>query len=713
MRYLLLMAAGVTGAVALAWRFGLGTAATAAALLPTLAPAYLTWKAFQHDRTEAAAVNLPEALEQVAQAVKRQWDGEARIRRVHDPSPLPVAWRAADAALFESWPLLGELARRWPGGPPGDASRWPADAAGLAGADADIGDVFVQRVPTQRLVVLGEPGAGKSVLLIRLLQELLAQRRDGGLIPVLFSLASWDPVQQPLTAWLADQLRRSIPTLAAPAPQQVGSGAADLAQLLTEEWRILPLLDGFDELPPALHAVALDALNRALPARQPLVLASRAAAYQAALARPDVSVRLNGAAGIHLLPLTGPQTADYLLRDAGGPHTPAAHRWRTVVEQLGTDAPVGQALSTPLGVFLARTIYNPRPQASPSALPDPDELCDRRAFPTHTALVAHLFNAFIPAAYSAPDTGPSRWSPDQAHRTFVFLANFLQTHRGGSPDLAWWEVHLAVPARSRRLVLGLGAGLSSGLASGLVFGLLFSGPAGVATGLATGVVTGYTAGGRRPPTAPSTRLRWSAGMFGRRLLSGLAAGMPLGLLLGLVLGLVFHYVGALPAGLLIGLMVSLALGLVGGLVTEKPDLATATGPAALLRSDRHTFRVSSLVGGLAFGLGFGIWAALATGLVAGFGRGLAVGLVAGPVVGLAGGIVAGLETAWSHFAVANIYLSARREVPSDLMSFLADAHEHRGVLRQVGAVYQFRHIDLQRHLTTGSQHLGSVPTVID
>jgi hypothetical protein len=31
------------------------------------------------------------------------------------------------------------------------------------------------------------------------------------------------------------------------------------------------------------------------------------------------------------------------------------------------------------------------------------------------------------------------------------------------------------------------------------------------------------------------------------------------------------------------------------------------------------------------------------------------------------------------------------------MAFLADAHQ-RGVLRQVGAVYQFRHIELQRRL---------------
>jgi hypothetical protein len=33
------------------------------------------------------------------------------------------------------------------------------------------------------------------------------------------------------------------------------------------------------------------------------------------------------------------------------------------------------------------------------------------------------------------------------------------------------------------------------------------------------------------------------------------------------------------------------------------------------------------------------------------------------------------------------------------MTFLADAHQ-RGVLRQAGAVYEFRHVELQRRLAT-------------
>ncbi len=38
-----------------------------------------------------------------------------------------------------------------------------------------------------------------------------------------------------------------------------------------------------------------------------------------------------------------------------------------------------------------------------------------------------------------------------------------------------------------------------------------------------------------------------------------------------------------------------------------------------------------------------------------------------------------------------------RRLPWDTVAFLEDAYQ-RGVLRQAGAVYQFRHIRLQRHL---------------
>ncbi|MFF3455341.1 NACHT domain-containing protein [Streptomyces sp. NPDC002730] len=647
-----------------------------------MAPAYLAWKAFYHDRIEAAVVDLETVADQLAQAVQKQWDHEAAIRRVNDPYPLSVAWRPAEPDLVEPWPLLAEVARAWPGGPPGDPARWPGDAAGLTGAAAQIGEVFTQRVPTRRLVVLGEPGAGKTVLLIRLLQDLIAQRPDGGLVPVLISLASWDP-RQPLQGWLADQLRRSYPGLRTAAPQpMVGADPVDLAQALLDARRILPLLDGFDELPPALHAYALDALNLALPAKQSLVLASRATAYRTAVQRSGALVRLNGAAGIHLLPLTPDQAAAYLSHDAGGEHTAAADRWTTVAAHLGTDTPVGEALSTPLGLFLTRTIYNPRPHtpAIPRPVPHPDELCDSTAFPTRDALNTHLFNAFIPAAYTAHHTPPSRWSGAQAYRTFVLLARHLETNRGGSPDLAWWELRHAVPAYVHRLAAGLTFGLLFGLTSGLAFGHIFGHAIGYAIGLVCGLTLGLVFGLVFPPaSAPSARPRWTSGPLIGSLAFGLAGGLASALTVGRTAGLAF------------GLLAGLTVWLPGGIAAEKSDLTTMVGPAALLNQDRRVFLTIGLAGGLVYGLAFG--------LAVGIAFGLAVGIAGGIAFGLAFGIAFGIAlTAWTGLVVARSYMAVRHKVPRDLMTLLRDAHEHRGVLRQVGAVYQFRHLDLQRHL---------------
>ncbi|MFD7409541.1 NACHT domain-containing protein [Streptomyces sp. NPDC059866] len=700
--YLLLSVLGAIAALVVAHRFDLDTAETAVSVLLGLAPAYLAWAAFRADRLEASPVDLGKVVGELAVAVKNQWDSEAEVRRVNDPYPLPVAWRAADDDLAESWPLLGSLARAWPGGPPGDSALWPSDAAGLAGQDAEIGQVFSERVPTRRLVILGEPGAGKSVLLIRLLQDLVARRSDSDPVPVLFSLASWDP-HQSLKTWMADQLRRTYPGLAAEAPSSValthtaGSRSKDLATSLLNAGLILPLLDGLDELPPSRHAVVLDTLNRTLPARQPLVMTSRTGPYRTALTRAGTTVRLNGAATIQLLPLDAQSAASYLRRDAGGPYTPAVDRWDTVITHLGTTSPVGQALATPLALFLARTIYNPRPGAFPGArsAPRPDELCDTTAYPDHAAINAHLFQVFIPAAYTPHQPNPPRWTADQAHETFAFLARLQQNQRAGSPDLAWWELSKAIPRhiRLRAFVLlaagiiGLMSGLIIGLFAGRTEGLEIGLVAGLAAGSACGLVAGLTGGLLAGPGGPATP---HAGL--RLSFSG---SLP-----GLVSGLVFGLVGGLTTGLAAGLAGGVAVGLLTGptfgLEANRADLASSPSPHTLLISDRRSHLAHAFMIGIMFGGVLGVVLGFTDGPMPGLMIGLSVGLCA-----LAVGATTRLgKTAWGNFIIARACLAVRHNTPWHLMAFLQDAHEHRGVLRRVGAVYQFRHIDLQRHLAT-------------
>ncbi|GAB3905152.1 hypothetical protein GCM10029964_099980 [Kibdelosporangium lantanae] len=131
-------------------------------------------------------------------------------------------------------------------------------------------------------------------------------------------------------------------------------------------------------------------------------------------------------------------------------------------------------------------------------------------------------------------------------------------------------------------------------------------------------------------------------------------------------------------------------GLVGAALAwfETPiDVRSTASPADLLRVNRTAVVIQSLVWGPALGL--------AVGIVGGVLDGLAFGLVVG--LGLGAGVGLSL-TAWGQWLVlGRLWLPLTGRMPWRVMAFLEDACR-RGVLRQAGAVYQFRHARLQEHL---------------
>jgi len=89
-----------------------------------------------------------------------------------------------------------------------------------------------------RLSVIGNPGVGKTVLLLKLAIDLL-ERSDvkrGDAFPVILNLASWSEEFHKFEDWLMAMITRSE-----------GLSPKIVAELLAEE-RIILLLDGFDEL---------------------------------------------------------------------------------------------------------------------------------------------------------------------------------------------------------------------------------------------------------------------------------------------------------------------------------------------------------------------------------------------------------------------------------------------------------------------------------
>jgi hypothetical protein len=96
-------------------------------------------------------------------------------------------------------------------------------------------------------------------------------------------------------------------------------------------------------------------------------------------------------------------------------------------------------------------------------------------------------------------------------------------------------------------------------------------------------------------------------------------------------------------------------------------------------------------------LAYGLAGAVIGGLILPSAASTALALVTGILFGLAVGLTVCLARAWGAFAFTRLWLASRGRIPLEYMGFLDDAHR-RGVLRQVGAVYQFRHARLQERL---------------
>jgi len=699
----------------LSWRYKLGEPTTLISLLLSAASLVVAVASFVAHQLAVAAgkLDLAGVADQLANAVARQWEDEAAVRRLNDPYPLPVRWKAAPTDLVESWTSLERLARTgagWAGSAP---ERWAAGPAELDGQGNEIID-RLDRVPTGRLVILGKPGAGKTVLAVRLVLDLLKRRPKGAPVPLLLPLASWNPKKQYLHDWLEDRLIIDHAGLTLPAPDGSGNSRA---RALLDNKLILPILDGLDEIPDEVRGPAIARLNDALSA-QPLVLTARTSDYRAAVHPPGKDeVLLTGAAGIELCPLDAAAIIDYLGRSPG---STTSARWKPVLDTLTAPAPppVAQALATPLMSGLAKVIYNPRPGEHTGDLPDPAELLDPSRFPNRTAVEQRLYDGFIPAAYR-PHPNPahnSRWSALQAEHWLVFLARHLE-HRLHTTDLRMPEISSAIPGWVPRLAAGLVVALVAGLAIGLTAGLA----AGLGVVLVAGLPVGLPVGLKVSQTEDEN---WSdsAGI-------ALIYGFVVGLLVVVVVGLIVGF----PVGFLVGLSVELGVVLVIGLAGGRRDTGIA-------------FRVWIalwLVGMLMFEFPVGLWIWLWVGLaVFGFGAlfgwgfnigalwsglvlTLLVGLMVGPGVGLAAllwavfgvrpplwagawlalgagvGLLFELSTVtWLSFAIARFWLAMSRRLPWRLRGFLDDAHQQRQMLRKVGAVYQFRHAELQRRLAT-------------
>ena len=620
---------------------------------------------------------LDEVADSLATAVTEQWTRAALERRLLQPEPIHVQWERS------SRPLAGPVSaavksRQFPPLP----GLSPTVTRQLRGGRLQDLHAVYGGLGSGRLVIIGEPGSGKTGAAVLLVlaalnyrQQVLSQDRQLVPVPVMFTLHGWDPNSQRAGDWLAARLQETYPLFAGKA------GKAEAAELV-KAGRIAVFLDGLDEIAEELRPVALRALS------QQAVLRVVVLARSFEMANAARQGFLEGAAALELRAVDAVAAADYLTRVQ---LDPPPRGWSELTGRLRREpgSSIAKALSNPLTLTLLRDTYR-----SSDDVRELLDFCDAVGDVSGEEIQDHLLDRVLPAAYTPlPGEPTPRYGLEEARHALGCVA--ARMSQEGTRDLSWWRIPTWAPAAPRVIV------------TGAAFGVVFADGWHPGFGLVGGALLAYLylLADRRKAPVRRAPLRWRHLLSRNSLVPGLTYALVAGTIcaaFGFAIRFGAGQAAALAAG--VGIGAGLAGALAAGLSRAAADDASPLTPTVSWRRDQaFGLAVGLMLSlGLIIGVGLGLGLNLAFGLMSphapGHPAGHVTGLVFALVWFLAFGLLFGLVApqTWT-VSLTFVQLAIRWRTPVRLLRFLDDARQ-RDVLRTVGPVYQFRHARLQDRL---------------
>ncbi|NEP35609.1 NACHT domain-containing protein [Moorena sp. SIO3B2] len=575
-------------------------------------------------------------------------------------------------------------------------------------------DIFDQIGTGRTLLILGEPGSGKTTTLLELARDLIAhaEQDNDQLIPVVFNLSSWANKRQTITDWLVEELATKYYV-----NKKIG-------QALVTQQQLLPLLDGLDEVKAEYRndcIVALNKFHQKYGAE--LVVCSRIKDYKA------LPNRLNFQKAVYIRLLILDQVCHYLNR-VGDDLTGL----RTLIEE---DIVLQQLAQSPLMLNMMTLAYQ---GVAVEDLPRTDVIKERRK---------QLFYAYIEKMFKRRKTN-QKYEDAQVKHWLIWLAQrmvqesqtifliermqpswltsnakrllytlivrlfigiivtlvlgIIAVYSGQGLEFALVYSPLGglifalVWESTKRISFKRVGGLTLGIPEGLIFALLFALARYRGVGLEYGipevlkrlaartapfiltsaplaaVSTGFV---QTSKIEPVEILTWSWRRTLRR-------GLPISLGIGLFSG--FIGLGSPIAGLFISLFGSFLLGLV-----PRSNIESNVRPNQGIQQSLY----NALRQGISLGLAFGVAIGVPTGLE----RGLSYGLIAVLILGIVFGGLACIQ----HLILRSI-LSWSGQVPWNYADFL-DYAADRIFLVKVGGGYIFIHRLLQEHFAAMANDL--------
>ncbi|WP_405182549.1 hypothetical protein OG225_16795 [Nocardia sp. NBC_01377] len=682
---------------------------------------------------------------QLALAVRKELHDEALRWKVSEPVPMPVRWSSVGPDLRQNLENI-----------PMNIDGKSVEEGGFE----DIVAVL-SAIDRHRLVVLGGPGSGKSTIVRNFAHSVLGKGDSPtpppddpgtfkGKIPVIFNLASWDAKGgDSFNDWMSSLLVRDHPGL---KPEE--------AAQLVHGGHILPILEGLDEMRERDKKKQYDTGARTIGERaleklngkpdDPLMLTSRTKPY---MVTTDYVEALSRGWTIELKELTVDDLIEYLPRTGNKEEIGA--RWIPVLNKIKEGDPkavvAGEVLKTRLMVYLARTIYA-------SADADPDELTDG-GYSSVPELEKHLFGRYISTIFPEGEESETenvvvdgeiatrkRRHYDDPASVLIWL-KYLAEHLDNN-EIRWWELASKVRPYTRAIIFGLLAAIVGG-ACGWATAQFDASLLAISLGVGIGGVLGGFYGWMYSAELPT-----SVRLFSRGSWENFRCEMVKTPLYGGTGAFVGWLMVKSASATIMGTWSWFLLPLAGAVAAFPPCLVqkwinqpdrkpfwqevgiAATGGAAIcfiIGSVGWVTKASigsiwdwlgvSMIFALFTLLTFGpharlevdevvtpskmvvmsrthfIYYTVMSGGMIGFPVGFLIGPWGGIIFGIATGLANGIgNSAWGRWGVLTRgWLWATGKLPRRLLAFLDDAHQ-RGVLRQSGPVYRFRHKQLAEYL---------------
>ncbi|MEO0645384.1 MAG: NACHT domain-containing protein [Cyanobacteria bacterium J06650_10] len=254
-------------------------------------PSYYTTNVFGTFETEQFSVRPSQQLSKdeyrwrqvLVQNVKRYWIEGVLEKSLHNQALIELGLEERAQAVASPIGAAEEFVE-------GSGQPFPA------GTHAT--DIFDGLGAGRTLLILGEPGAGKTTMLLKLTKTLIARIGDdfSQPIPVVLNLSSWATERQPIAEWLVQALHKTL------------HASKSLGTTWIKEEQLTLCLDGLDEVAAEHRNACLQALNQFLQShgRTEVVVCSRIRDYEA------LSERLKAKCAIYVQPLTEQQIDQYL-----------------------------------------------------------------------------------------------------------------------------------------------------------------------------------------------------------------------------------------------------------------------------------------------------------------------------------------------------------------------------------------------------------------